>query len=148
MSLVSRLLDLLSGAGEGAPAPSVPDEQLAAAALLVHVARVDGRIVEAERRRIEEVARSRFGIGPETAAALIDAADAADREAETLSALVERTAQGLTERRRLLSAAYAVAAADGRLHEFEEDLVWRLGRLLGFDDGEIVAIRDAVGPGG
>ena len=34
-----------------------------------------------------------------------------------------------------------VAAADGRVDEFEEALVERLGRLLGFDDMAIAAAR-------
>jgi uncharacterized tellurite resistance protein B-like protein len=38
--------------------------------------------------------------------------------------------------------AWSVAGADGDLHEFEEALVWRLGKLLGFDEPAIAAARD------
>ncbi len=39
--------------------------------------------------------------------------------------------------------AWSVAAADGRVDEFEEALVERLGRLLGFDDAAIAAARQS-----
>ena len=48
-----------------------------------------------------------------------------------------------TERQDLLTMAWAVAAADGRVDEFEEALVERLGRLLGFDDVAIAAARQS-----
>ena len=154
MSLVSRLIDFVSdavGARPGAPDAfdGPADERLAAAALLVHVARVDGRIVETERARLEGFAASAFGLSPDAAARLVTRADAVDRETDGLSDLVERMGHDLDRdgRRRLLETAYEVAAADGRLHEFEEDLVWRLGGLLGFQDPEIQAIREATVPG-
>jgi tellurite resistance protein len=37
--------------------------------------------------------------------------------------------------------AWSVAAADGNVDEFEEALVERLGRLLGFDEAAISAAR-------
>ena len=42
--------------------------------------------------------------------------------------------------------AYRVAAVDGFVHEFEDDLVWRIGRLLGLDEGAIAAIREDALP--
>ncbi len=52
-----------------------------------------------------------------------------------------------TEREALLARAWSVAAADGIVDEFEEALVERLGRLLGFDESEIAAARRS-GAGG
>ena len=46
------------------------------------------------------------------------------------------------DRPRLLAMAYRVAAVDGFVHEFEDDLVWRIGRLLGFGEDDIAAIRE------
>ncbi len=153
MSLVSRLIDLVADAVGSRTGPSgtdsVPDERLAAAALLVHVARVDGRIVDTERSRLETFAQGAFGPTREAAVRLVARADAVDRETDGLSDLVERMGHDLPaqERRRLLACAYEIAVADGRLHEFEDDLVWRLGRLLGFADAEILGIRaGAVAP--
>jgi uncharacterized tellurite resistance protein B-like protein len=38
--------------------------------------------------------------------------------------------------------AYRVAAVDGFVDEFEDDLVWRIGRLLRLDEGAVAAIRE------
>jgi uncharacterized tellurite resistance protein B-like protein len=38
--------------------------------------------------------------------------------------------------------AYRIAALDGYLHEFEDDLLWRIGRLLGFSDADVTALRE------
>jgi uncharacterized tellurite resistance protein B-like protein len=37
--------------------------------------------------------------------------------------------------------AYRIAAADGAIHEFEDDLIWRTGRLLGFSDSDLAIIK-------
>lgn len=128
-----------SGRGE------VPDERLAAAALLVHVARADGVVAPAERERLARLLGPLFEVGPERVEGLIRRATALDDELRDLGALVDEVGHlGEGERGRLLAMAYAVAIADGHLHEFEDDLVWRLGRLLGFDEAEIVAARDGA----
>ena len=151
MSLVSRLLGLLAGR---AAAPGEDDagdeERLAAAALLVHVARADGVLHDAERTRLVALVGDRFGLGEEAAARFVERADVMDRETDDVATLLSLLGRDLdrTERRKLLGLAYHVAAADGALHEFEDDLVWRVGHLLGFDDGEIAEVRqDAALPG-
>jgi uncharacterized tellurite resistance protein B-like protein len=146
MSLLDRLSQLVSALVR--PEAGVEDapERLAAAALLVHVARADGRWSGPERARLVELVHSRFRLPPAAAARLVERADAVDRETDDVAALIDMIGRDLpeAERRRLLAMAYAVAGADGPLHEFEDDLTWRVGRLLGFDDAEILAIRDAA----
>lgn len=148
MSLVMRLIDFVADAiGSSGRLPgSEGDERLAAAALLVHVARVDGRWTPVERERLLDLVRSRFGLSAEAAERFLDRADAVDREADDIATLIEMMGHGISpdERRSLLAMAYAVAAADGRTHEFEDDLVWRVGRLLGFDDAQILKIREGA----
>ncbi|MGO4571961.1 TerB family tellurite resistance protein [Microvirga sp. 2TAF3] len=48
---------------------------------------------------------------------------------------------GPDERPRLLALAYRVAAIDGVVHEFEDDLIWRMGRLLGLSAETLAAIK-------
>jgi hypothetical protein len=38
--------------------------------------------------------------------------------------------------------AYRIAAVDGVVHDFEEDLIWRLGARLGLAEGEIASARE------
>ena len=146
MPLVARLVAYATDAFGLAPPADPADPALAAVALLVHVARVDGALGPSERGRLTRLVLGRFADTPEAADALIESAVAFDDETRDVAALVEMSGRDAREgeRRRLLAMAYTVAAADGRLHEFEEDLVWRVGHLLGFDDAAIVAARDAA----
>lgn len=150
MSLIARLVAFAADALGLAPGPggTAEDDDLAVVALLVHVARVDGSIGHAERFQLLRFLEGRFGVVGEEAERLIARASALDDEARDLADLVERVGRGLPEdeRRRLLALAYRIAAADGVVREFEDDLVWRLGRLLGFDDAAIVAVRDEAAP--
>lgn len=155
MSFASRLVDLVTGISRSSPADEAlaaveTDERLAAAALLVRVARADGRLAESERDRLVELIRSRFGMTAEQCERFFARADEADLATDDVASLVEMVGHGgdPAERRDLLAAAYAVASADGRLHEFEDDLIWRIGRLFGLEDAEIAAVRrETVPPG-
>lgn len=146
MPLVARLVAYAADAFGLTPPDDPADAALAAVALLVHVARVDGALGPAERGRLTRLVLGRFVQTQEAAEALVARAAAFDDETRDVAALVEMIGRDVREgeRRRLLTMAYAVAAADGRLHEFEEDMVWRVGHLLGFDDAAIVAVRDAA----
>lgn len=144
MSLISRLLSLL-GPTE-APAADLAetrDGRVAATALLVHVARIDGHIDEVERGRLEGLFTERLGLTLDQARGLVALGEDASLARPDLAELVETAGRDgdETERRELLAMAYSVAAANGAIAEFEEDLVWRVGQLLGFDEAAIQAAR-------
>lgn len=148
MSLVARLISLVAEAIER-PEPErddLPDHSLAIAALLVHVARVDGRIEDSERERVDGLLRARLNLSADAARRLAMRADALDRETDDIADLIEMMGHGVTVAKRhdLVAMAYAVAAADGRIDEFEDDLVWRTGHLLGLSDDEIAAAKAGV----
>ncbi|ACA16339.1 protein of unknown function DUF1332 [Methylobacterium sp. 4-46] len=146
MPLMPRLLAYAADMF-GAPKPqdgaAVSEEHLAAAALLVHVARVDGTLAAVERDRLARLLVGRFAGSQQEAEALIARAIDVDDETRDFADLVAMTGRDAseTERRNLLGMAWAVAAADGQVHEFEDDLVWRLGQLLGFDEAAIAGAR-------
>ena len=117
-------------------------EALAAAAVLVRVARVDGDLSAREGARLEAALETRFGIARPRARSLLATARRIEDETGDLSTLIDSVGRDPGARRRLVAMAYSIASADGAMHEFEEDIVWRLGRQLGFDDGEIAAIRE------
>lgn len=158
MSLVTRLIDLVSDQvrgtdeiripGDGEGLSGAAEERLAAAALLVHVARVDGEIQAAERDQLMRVLGSRFGLPESAARRLLERADDLDRAVDDVASLIDMMGHGLDDasKRDLLATAYRVAAADGPLLEFEGDLLWRLGRLFGFAEDAIDAIRDGAVP--
>lgn len=145
MSVISRLRDLLEPLlGAEQPLPE-PDARLTVAALLVLVARADGRVLEVEETGLHTLLRSRFSLSGEQVRGILEQADAMAGfdQAVTLS---ERILQeiGPDERPEVMALAYRIAALDGFLHEFEEDLLWRIGRLLGFSDAEAATIRDGA----
>lgn len=150
MSFVSRLIENVIGSAAARPlsvaAAAIGEDHLAAAALLVHVARIDGDYAETERDTIAAFLRDRFAMTAEVAGALLARADRVDREVEDIADLIEMMGHDVDEpdKRRLLATAYGVAAADGIVREFEDDLVWRMGRLLGFDDAVIASVRQEV----
>ena len=150
MALLQRLLAYASSAfGLPASAETVPDgseEHLAATALLVHVARADGVLDPAESERLVRLVRRRYAESDAEAQGLIERAAAFEAQTRDMTSLVEligSDGSSPEERTRLLAMAWSVAGADGDLHEFEEALVWRLGKLLGFDEPAIAAARDS-----
>ncbi len=144
MPLLARLrayaAEALGVAGQAEPAD---DTHLAATALLVHVARVDGILAPAETERLGRLVLGRYAADAEAAHALVARASAFDAETRDIADLVEMIPHGMeeAERARLLGMAWAVAAADGVVGEFEEALVWRLGKLLGLDEAAVARAR-------
>ena len=143
MSLIARLRAYAAEAFGVDAHETVDDTHLAATALLVHVARVDGILAASEKERLSRLVQGHYADGPEAAQALIERAAAMDSETRDVVSLVEMIPHEADrfEREALLTMAWSVAAADGRVDEFEEALVERLGRLLGFDDGAIATAR-------
>lgn len=144
MSLIARLrayaAETFGVAADGTP----PDDaHLAATALLVHVARADGILAPSEAERLARLVRGRYADGAAAADALIARATAFDAETRDVASLVEMLPHEADagERGRILAMAWSVAAADGTVDEFEEALVWRLGKLLGFDEAGIARAR-------
>ena len=143
MSLISRLRDLFEPRPAAEPPRPEADARLTVAALLVLVARVDGRVVEAEETGLHALLRSRFSLSEEQVRAVIAQTDAMaglDQAATVSDRILQEI--GEAERPEVMALAYRIATLDGVLHEFEEDLLWRIGRLLGFSDAEAAAIRD------
>lgn len=153
MALIARLISSAVAAfglsKHDDPAGKGADEHLAATALLVHVAQADGILAPAESEKLLRLVQGRYAGSPEEARALIARAAAFDAETRDLSGLVALIGSeaDTQERTRLLSMAWSVAGADGEVHEFEEALVWRLGKLLGLDDAAIADARGEAADG-
>lgn len=110
----------------------VPDERLALAALLVHVAAIDGLMLDSEALRLETLLADRFALGRSAARQLIGRAQATDAEAGDFSGFVASLKRqlGAPERARVVALMWEIARADGHVHEFEEVLIARVAELL------------------
>lgn len=143
MSLMANLRGLFHDAfGRMTPAPD-HEERLTVATLLLLVAQADGRVLSVEERSLPILLRSYFGIDADTAARLIDEAAEPGSGTDPTTSLADRILHDIPvgERPGLLALAYRVATVDGHVHEFEDDLIWRIGRLLGLTDEAIAASR-------
>ena len=144
MSLISRLRDAIHQIVDPDEASPEHEERVTVAALLLLVARADGRMLPVEQAGLRAMLRSRFSISDESAGRILDAVDEVDTDVDQAPVLADRLLHDTRPEARpqLLGMAYRVAAIDGFVHEFEDDLIWRIGHLLGLDDETIAAIRE------
>jgi len=122
------------------------DYHLAAAALLVHLASVDGEFDDKERARLQSIVETRFGLDKAQARELIAHAAESERDSVDLFRFTSVLKRTLDEdgRRQVVAMLWDMAYADGTIHEFEENVVWRVAELLGVSSRERMSLkRDA-----
>lgn len=147
--MLDMLKGFLSDFGDGTRTVEEfgPDDyRLAAAALLVHVMAVDGRDQEAERDKLRSILQHQFDLDDEQTDTLIAAATAADREAIDLyrfTSLINRTLDD-AGRLRLVEMMWEIVYADGKMNEFEDNIVWRAADLLHISQHDRIAMRRRV----
>jgi len=118
------------------------DYRLAAAALLIHIGTIDGEASPLERAKLHSVLKSGFRLDEEATAELIEEATAADRNAVDLYHFTSLINRSLDEqgRRRIVEMMWEIIYADGRVSEFEENVIWRASDLLGISSRERIEI--------
>lgn len=126
------------------------DYRLAAAALLVHTATIDGDVSDVERERLHGVIKQRFKLDDETTDDLVAKATVADREAIDLYRFTSKLNRSLdaSGRARLVEMMWQIVYADGVVTEFEDNLVWRAADLLHISREERIALRARVAQAG
>jgi uncharacterized tellurite resistance protein B-like protein len=136
----------LAGADLSEKSFAEDDYRLAAAALLVHVAAADGETDEAERWRLKAVIEERFGLDDAATVRLIEKAEQSDREAVDFYQFTSTLKRALDEdgRLKVVEMMWDIAFADGAIHEFEENTVWRVAELLGVSTRDRVLLRQRV----
>ena len=122
------------------------DYRLAAVALLVHVANVDGAIDAAERQRLKDIIAARFGLDAAATARLIAAGERSDNEAVDFFHFTNVLKHSLDDagRHKIIEMLWEVAFADGAVHEFEENVVSRITELLGVPPRDRVLLKQRV----
>jgi uncharacterized tellurite resistance protein B-like protein len=129
------------------PAHFAPnDYRLAAAALLVHVAGIDGNISPVERDKVHSVVRKSFDLDEAETDALVAEATEAEHEAIDLYHFTSLINRSLNEggRRRMVEMMWEIVYADGRVTEFESNLIWRAADLLGVSSRERIELGRRV----
>ncbi len=90
--------------------------------------------------------KRRFELDDAATGRLIDAATVAEQEAIDLyhfTSLLNRTLDE-ESRLRLIEMMWQIAYADGRVTEFEDNLIWRAADLLGISSQNRIALRRRV----
>lgn len=130
---------------EAAP-PSALRSDLAAAVLLLEVARADLADSDAELASLREGLAQDFGLEPSAIDALVREAGAHADRAVSLYEFVKAVNRERTpeQKRALLRRLWDVAFADGRLDPHEEALVRKLTDLLHLEHGDFIATKLAA----
>lgn len=123
------------------------DYRLAAAALLVHAAAIDGEMTKSERDKLHTVIKHRFALDDAATDELIDKATAAEHEAVDLYHFTHLLNRVLDEpgRARVIEMMWEIVYADGRRDELEDNLLWRAADLLGVSPRERIELRRRIG---
>ena len=133
--MLAALKQFLNELTEGDKHPARFDDndyRLAATALLVHTALIDGGMSDAERLRLHGVIMQRFGLDDAAADELIREATEVENEAVDLYQFTSLLNRSLDEngRCRIVEMMWQVVYADGQVSEFEDNLIWRAADLL------------------
>jgi uncharacterized tellurite resistance protein B-like protein len=122
------------------------DYRLAAAALMVHVATLDGVLSDTERARLVNLVRTRFELDDDKADELVTAAQAADREAVDFYRFTRILMRSLDDagRQRIIEMMWEMALNDGAVSEFEDNAIWRIADLLAVSGAQRIGLRQRV----
>jgi uncharacterized tellurite resistance protein B-like protein len=149
MTLWAKFKELVDRvAGEEHPAGNLHKEELrlAAAALLVRASVIDGKIDASERRKLKSLLQERFELEGEDARARLVEAVVREHESVDLYRFTSVLCRQLDQdgRKRIVEMLWEVVMADGLVHEFESNLVWRTAELLGVSTRDRVTLRKVV----
>jgi uncharacterized tellurite resistance protein B-like protein len=122
------------------------DYRLAAAALLVHTAAIDGVISDVERENLHALIKRAFGLDEATTDELVAEASVVEQESIDLYHFTSRINRSLDEagRLRIVEMMWEIVYSDGRVSEFEDNLLWRAADLLGVSSRERIELRQRV----
>lgn len=119
------------------------EPRLAVAALLVHLAAVDGASSSTESRAIAKVLMDHYDLQDSEVRKLIEEARRRDREAvdfyqftSSLSRLEE------AEKVDIVRMMWRVVFADDSNHELEDNMVWRVAELIGVSSRQRTLLRN------
>jgi uncharacterized tellurite resistance protein B-like protein len=122
------------------------DYRLSAAALLIHAAAIDGGISDLERERLHAVIKRWFDLDEAATDELVRQATEVEERSIDLYHFTSLLGRTLDEdgRRRVIEMMWEIVYADGRVSEFEDNLIWRAADLLGVSTRERVELRQRV----
>jgi uncharacterized tellurite resistance protein B-like protein len=118
--------------------------QVATAALLFEVMRMDGELKEIERQAVTAAIQTRFGLSAEETAALLRLAEAEAGEATDYYQFTALIDQHFTaaQKEQVVEHLWQVASADHDIDRFERTLVHKIADLLHVPRAAQIATRE------
>ncbi len=115
---------------------------ISVAALLVHLAAIDGEVTKSEQLTISKILAEHFNLDKNEVVELVSLAGEQEKAAvdyyqftANLSGLEEK------ERINIIRLMWQVVFADGYNHELEDNMVWRIAELIGVPSRERAILR-------
>jgi len=125
------------------------DPKLAVAALLVHLAQVDGTVDDVEKQAVRGALQDFYGMDEEAVRELIREARRSDADAVDFYRFTSVLKQ-LDDKARLeiIRMMWQVVFADGKNHELEDNMVWRIAELIGVSARDRTTLRKQMARSG
>jgi uncharacterized tellurite resistance protein B-like protein len=124
------------------------DPRLAVAALLVHLAAVDGSVSEDERAAVKGALIDYYDLEEADVGQLIaDATHQANEAVDLYRFTSALTALDADEKREVIRMMWQVVFADSRNHELEDNMVWRIAELIGVSARDRTTLRKQMARG-
>ncbi|MEH0070441.1 TerB family tellurite resistance protein [Pannonibacter sp. Pt2-lr] len=122
------------------------DHRLAVAALLVHVISVDGEVDDVEKTKLTTILKTHYSLSDAETAELVALATDKDNEAVDMYGFTSVLKRKLEEdeRQKIIELMWQLVYADGHVHEFEDNTIWRVSELLGVSSRDRIALRQKV----
>ena len=122
------------------------DYRLAATALLIHIVSLDGQPTAVEKRKLHSLIESSFKLDPGTADRLIASATRAENDAVDLYHFTSVIMREVDEkgRLRIVEMMWEMVFADGKVTEFEDNVLWRAADLLGISGRDRIDLKHRV----
>jgi uncharacterized tellurite resistance protein B-like protein len=121
------------------------EPRLAVAALLVHLAAVDGTVTDDERRIVRETLEDYYGLEADEVEKLVVEATRRDADAvdfyQFTSALKTLDPE---ERVEVVRMMWQVVFADKKNDELEDNMVWRIAELIGVSARDRTVLRNQM----
>ncbi len=134
--------------GRDEPESLAIEPRLAVAALLVHLAAVDGSVSDAERDAVRGTLMDYYGLTEDEVDKLIAEATRRDGESvdfyrftSALSSLPDE------EKLEIVRMMWQVVFADKKNHELEDNMVWRIAELIHVSSRDRTILRNQMARG-
>ena len=127
---------------------TVHDPKMAVAALLVHLAAVDGQVKEVERDAIVGALVDYYELDEDDVEKLVVEATRRDAEAVDFYRFTSAlTALPDSEKLQIVRMMWQVVFADKKNHELEDNMVWRIAELIHVSARDRTILRNQMARG-